>query len=210
MIIKKIAAGQPINDVADLLDASSREKIECVNWAAEYPFCPAVEFAMVHDGDNIYLKYWVAEPTTMALVGADFGEVWNDSCVEFFISLSKGYYNFEFNALGHGLSSFRTSKECATPTPESLMSTIERYPSLEGEPFSEREVGAWSLLLKIPRQALFSDCVETLCGVDARINLYKCGDGMLTPHFVSWSPIALEQPNFHCPEFFREVTFATI
>ncbi|WP_262895053.1 carbohydrate-binding family 9-like protein, partial [Parabacteroides distasonis] len=25
------------------------------------------------------------------------------------------------------------------------------------------------------------------------------------PHFVSWSPIDLPEPNFHCPEFFGEI-----
>jgi hypothetical protein len=37
------------------------------------------------------------------------------------------------------------------------------------------------------------------------VNLYKCGDKCDTPHFLSWSPIGLPQPDFHCPDFFGEI-----
>ena len=36
-------------------------------------------------------------------------------------------------------------------------------------------------------------------------NFYKCADETMNPHFVSWSPIDLPEPNFHCPEFFGEI-----
>ena len=38
-------------------------------------------------------------------------------------------------------------------------------------------------------------------------NFYKCADGTDSPHYVSWSPIKTEKPNFHCPEFFGELIF---
>lgn len=38
-------------------------------------------------------------------------------------------------------------------------------------------------------------------------NFYKCGDKLQTPHFLSWNPINLEKPNFHCPEFFGTLNF---
>ena len=38
-------------------------------------------------------------------------------------------------------------------------------------------------------------------------NFYKCGDKLQTPHFLSWNPIDLEKPNFHCPEFFGMLRF---
>ena len=36
---------------------------------------------------------------------------------------------------------------------------------------------------------------------------YKCGDKLQTPHFLSWAPIDLPKPKFHCPEFFGELVF---
>ena len=40
-----------------------------------------------------------------------------------------------------------------------------------------------------------------------RANLYKCGDKLCSPHFLSWSKVELEKPNFHSPQFFGELTF---
>lgn len=63
----------------------------------------------------------------------------------------------------------------------------------------------WELTVKIP---------FTLMGLDPnnlpekiRGNFYKCADGTDSPHYVSWSPIKTEKPNFHCPEFFGELIF---
>lgn len=44
--------------------------------------------------------------------------------------------------------------------------------------------------------------------VALRGNFYKCGDLTAEPHYLSWSPIAFERPNFHLPEFFGELLLA--
>ena len=38
-----------------------------------------------------------------------------------------------------------------------------------------------------------------------RANFYKCGDKTAHPHYLSWSPIHTEKPDFHRPEFFGEL-----
>ena len=51
---------------------------------------------MFHNGEYLFVRYDVTEDCTAARVAEDNGEVWTDSCVEFFISPdNKGYYNFE-------------------------------------------------------------------------------------------------------------------
>ena len=40
-----------------------------------------------------------------------------------------------------------------------------------------------------------------------KANFYKCGDRLKQQHYLSWNPIDLPRPNFHCPEFFGELTF---
>jgi hypothetical protein len=40
-----------------------------------------------------------------------------------------------------------------------------------------------------------------------RANFYKCGDSTAVPHYLSWSHIATETPDFHRPEFFGELYF---
>ena len=53
----------------------------------------------------------------------------------------------------------------------------------------------------------FKHQITNLDGKTVRANFYKCGDKLQTPHFLSWNPIGLEKPNFHCPEFFGTLSF---
>ena len=64
--------------------------------------------------------------------------------------------------------------------------------------------------MAIPPQALFRHDLKTWNGLEARMNLYKCGDNLSHPHFLSWRPIATEKPDFHRPEFFERVKFQDI
>jgi hypothetical protein len=38
-----------------------------------------------------------------------------------------------------------------------------------------------------------------------RANFYKWGDGTSVPHYLTWSHIVTETPDFHRPEFFGEL-----
>lgn len=38
-------------------------------------------------------------------------------------------------------------------------------------------------------------------------NFCKCADETAYPHYLTWNPIDLPQPNYHCPEFFGEIRF---
>ncbi len=89
---------------AEILDAFGDiqpQPIACCNWASDYPYAPTASFRMFHNGEYLFVRYDVAEDCTAARVAEDNGEVWTDSCVEFFISTDdKGYYNFETNCIG--------------------------------------------------------------------------------------------------------------
>jgi hypothetical protein len=89
---------------------------------------------------------------------------------------------------------------------EDVLSQVERHTSLGTEPFEER-VGEnkWSMILGLPTSIMHQDKVESWDGLTLKVNLYKCGDNLSKPHFLSWQPIALPQPCFHCPEFFVPV-----
>lgn len=96
------------------------------------------------------------------------------------------------------------SREEKTDLTEEQLSTIRRYPSLPRVSFPERSgFQAWGLLVIIPLSLI--GVVEgrepkTLLG-----NFYKCADETETPHYLSWSPIHTETPDFHRPEFFGEL-----
>ena len=41
-----------------------------------------------------------------------------------------------------------------------------------------------------------------ICG-----NFYKCGDETVQPHYYSWNPVELVDPDFHRSEFFGKLYF---
>lgn len=189
------------------LDGVSRQKIDKINWS-EYPVKPNVDFAIAHDGDNVYINYKVNEDGSLARVLEDHGEVWTDSCVEFFISFGDdGYYNFEFTCIGTALMAFRKDKDNATPASAAIMSTIKRFSSLERVQFEETFVEEWQVTVIIPKEAFFNHSFTDLSGVNATANFYKCGDNLSKPHFVSWNKIDNETPNFHLPRCFGPIVF---
>jgi hypothetical protein len=44
-------------------------------------------------------------------------------------------------------------------------------------------------------------------GVSWRANLYKCADDTSHPHWLTWSPVAFERPDFHRPQSFGLLVF---
>ena len=212
LVIKKIETGAvEASAVPALFDAQGIEwnAIACVNWA-EFPYQPEVKFRAVHTGDAILLHYQVTEASVRAVAAADDGRVWEDACVEFFLSPEGNdfYYNFECNCATKLLLHGGPAGGERPTASEEVLKSVKRWSSLGTEPFEER-VGecTWEVALVIPASAIFRHEIETFNGKTMRANFYKCGDKLQTPHFLSWAPIELPKPKFHCPEFFGEIVF---
>ena len=212
LVIKKIEAkAVEAAAVPALMDAAGIEfnPIACVNWK-EYPYQPDVKFRAAHTGDAILLHYQVTEASVRAVATADDGRVWEDACVEFFLSPESNdfYYNFECNCAAKLLLHGGPAGGERPGAAEDVLKSVKRWALLGTEPFEER-VGecTWEVALVIPASAIFRHEIADLNGKTMRANFYKCGDLLQTPHFLSWAPIDLPKPKFHCPEFFGELVF---
>ncbi len=187
------------------------EPIACCNWPESYAYRPQVNFRACHNGRFLHLLFTVEEQTTRAIEQEDGKKVCLDSCVELFIQPQKEephYYNFEFNAIGTCYAACRTSRKDPQPLPAEALQQIVRRASLGRSPLPEFEgENRWSLLLSIPRDLLLHHPAASWCGAEVRMNLYKCGDELKQPHYLSWAPIATPGPDFHRPEFFVEAYF---
>ena len=191
----------------EVFESIAPEKIACCNWAEEFPYAPNVTFKMFHTGEKLYVRFDVEEGYTAARVAEDNGEVWTDSCCEFFLSLDgEAYYNVETTCIGKMLIGFRKKGQDVIHAGEEILSQVERHTSLGTTPFEER-IGEnkWSLMLGLPTSIMHQHKVESWNGLKLKVNLYKCGDNLSKPHFLSWQPIVLPQPYFHCPEFFTTI-----
>ena len=201
------------------------QRLDCLNWPAEWPYKPLVEFRLWHSGDVLHLEYKVEEQGIRAVETSDGHDVYMDSCVEFFFQPhpeDPHYYNFEFNAIGTMVCSWRTGRNDPEHAPAKVLASVKREvgktrcgrlvfaPSVEGSRvgFNEKPAkGPWVLRADIPASALWHSGLESFSGLKARGNFYKCGDGLKVPHFVTFAPIDTPKPDYHRPEFFTELEF---
>lgn len=210
--VKKVSlANVAVENVPGLLDKEKVDfqPINTVNWAA-YPYCPEVQFRMAHTDDAILLHYRVKEASVRAVAATDNGAVWEDACVEFFcVPAADGiYYNIECNCAGTLLIGAGLERNNREHAPQEVMDRVQRWASLGRASFEEK-VGEcnWELALVIPYSAFFKHQLTNLDGKKIRANFYKCGDKLQTPHFLSWNPIEIENPDFHRPDFFGMLNF---
>ena len=207
LTIKRVSAAHlPVEAIPALLDQEKRDfqPVATVNWE-EFPYRPSVQFRLAHTDDSLLLHFQVREASVRATAPADNGRVWEDSCVEFF-SVPAGdgvYYNLECNCAGTLLVGAGAAREGRQRAPQAVLDRVQRWASLGREPFAER-IGAcsWEVALIIPASTFFLHELGSFAGRDIRANFYKCGDLLQTPHFLSWNPIDLPKPDFHCPQFF--------
>lgn len=198
--------------VTDLLNAAGVEynAIDCVNWPESAPYLPDVKFRIAHTGTAVLLEYTVSEDHIRAMCAADNGAIWQDSCVEFFVSFGpEAYYNLECNCAGLLLCGAGAARANRVRADRDILSRIDRCTTVEIDaPFDSQEsASAWKLCLSVPVGTFFMSNIDSLDGLRARANFYKCGDCLPKAHYVSWAPISFDKPNFHLPQFFGELIF---
>ena len=199
-----ISQCETIFDCINLLrEAGAVAKIDQVNWKKEFPKSLPVTVRVAHDGEKIYLHYEVTGEEIRAVNTGDFGSVWEDSCVEFFMQREGEtvYRNFECNVLGALLAAKHETRQIAEKLTEHMPS-ITRFSTIRHRYENGKQVSDWTMYLVIPRQAMGFRADEELSGKKIRANFYKCGDKTPETHFISWSPIDLPSPDFHVPQFF--------
>ncbi len=184
------------------------QKLEYVNWK-EYPYKPQVEFRIGHTEQMILLKFYVIEEAVRALETRINGDVYKDSCVEFFLSTDGvHYYNFEFSCIGTPHVGWGEGRHNRELLPSEAVKLIQVKSSLGSEPFDIRTGNfQWTLMVIIPAACLVHDPGLTFSGLSATANFYKCGDELPEPHFITWNPVGTPQPDYHQPGYFGKIDF---
>lgn len=199
MIVSRISCG---------IDKKPFPQISHPNWVPVEGV--TASFDISHRGTSILLKYMVQEPQVRAVNTGFNSPVWEDSCVEFFISLEgdNQYYNFEFNAIGTVLGAYGPDRHHREWIPEEILELIRVNPSLGREVISDLKGDTrWELDIILPLKLFCHHGVTDIAGKRARANFYKCGDKLDKPHFLSWNPVLTPEPDFHSPQFFGALDF---
>ncbi|MDP4205542.1 MAG: carbohydrate-binding family 9-like protein [Bacteroidota bacterium] len=199
-----------LDEVGKLLEEqTSLISIDTVNWS-EYGYKPEVKARIGYWGKQIWIKFYVREKNILARTTSVNGDVYKDSCVEFFLSPRDNgyYYNFEFNCIGTphvGYGGGRHNREHISPF---YVNQIQRKSSLGDLPFGEQTGDfSWDLTVVIPKSVFVNDVVANFSGLESKGNFYKCGDETSDPHFVTWNPIDTETPDYHQYSSFGSILF---
>lgn len=215
ILVKKVSEPSSVEGIQSLFDQEQipYAAIENASWKEDFPYEPQVRFRVAHTGEAILLEYLVKEDGVRAVAGKDNGNVWEDSCVEFFIQPNPKdgiYYNFECNCAANLLEGMGPGRANRTLSSEENLKKVERWSTYQKDVlFQEKSTDgkSWSAFLRIPYSAFFAHDIKSMDQKVVRGNFYKCGDKLSKPHYLSWNPIDLPKPNFHCPEFFGELEF---
>ncbi len=212
MIVKKLNC-ENITDIekaAGLLEKNTEfQIIDTINWPS-FSYKPDVKFKIAYCQNQILLKYYVSEKAIKATETSVNGDVYKDSCVEFFISVNGDttYYNFEFNCVGiPHLGYHQSGKNNILIDPE-IIKNIRVKSSLGNQPFEEKSGEFhWELMIIIPKECFAYDTNLELNNLNATANFYKCGDGTSVPHYITWNPVGTTEPSYHQPKYFGEIRF---
>jgi len=183
--------------------------IDQLNWP-DYQYKPEVKFRIGHDGRNILLKFYVHEKSIRAEASETNGDVYKDSCVEFFISphADGWYYNFEFSCIGTRHVGYGNGRHNRVPVPKEIVENIKVSSTLGSKPFSEKQGDfKWELFVKIPISCFIHDDFTSFEGMGAKGNFYKCGDELAEPHFITWNPVKTKNPDYHQHQYFSDLLF---
>ncbi|MEN8120463.1 MAG: carbohydrate-binding family 9-like protein [Bacteroidota bacterium] len=191
--------------ISELEKKCNNEYLDKVNWT-EFPYKPDVKFNIGFNSNSIFILYKVIEEGVRATETEFNSRVWEDSCCEFFCSFDDtGYYNLEVNCIGTPLLGFRKSRDLAEHASDALMKKIRTYSTLGSKPFGiKKGKYEYKLLVEVPAKTFFKHKINLGEEFSFNANLYKCGDKAPNMHFLSWSPIKIDEPDFHRPEFFNK------
>jgi hypothetical protein len=195
--------------LSGIMDNFERYRVDSLNWKG-FDYKPDVNVSLAYGSKEIFLKFRVRESCFKAEMTESNQNVYEDSCVEFFVAPDDDgiYYNLEFNGIGTclmGCGTGRAGRERADP---GLISLIRRFASSGNSPVQEISGdNFWTLTIAVPFIVFYRHRVVAAGGKTFSVNFYKCGDKLSKPHYLTWNPVETGKPDFHRPEFFGKLKF---
>jgi len=190
--------------------------IDITNYMGPVPkFQPEVHAKIMYDENNLYLIYNVHDRYVRCITNKINGPVWEDAAVEFFFAPDSNfpllYFNLEMNCGGTALMHYNL-----VPRKESKQLDIEDIKKIEIahslpqiiDPEMSNPV-VWTLEYRIPIAMLekYSKVTHPKKGVEWRANLYKIAENNSNHHYMTWSVVENDKPDFHLPQFFGKLKF---
>ncbi len=176
-------------------------QIDKVLWTEDFGI--RAQGQLCYSDDVLFVHLSAVEKDVRAENTEPLSPVYEDSCLEFFFKIvdAPNYFNFEINPNGCLCVQFGPNKK----------DRIDIVRSDAGEYFDiheDRTSDGWEVFYKIPLEFFRLFYPDYQFEGELAANFYKGGNKTVNKHYLSWSPIGLESPNFHCPEYFGVIRFA--
>lgn len=192
------------------------EQVSIKHLMGEEPrYLPRVHARMMYDDENLYVIFRVHDRFIRSRVLEINGRVWEDSCVEFFFApdpaAPEKYFNLEINCNGVALMHYNTVADVVHEEvdPDHIRQ-IEIAHSLPGpiDPEINRD-SVWTLEYRLPLAFIrdYSPVAEPSPGTTWRGNFFKIADETSNPHYLTWSKVYNDVPQFHIPKYFGILSF---
>lgn len=192
------------------------EAINIKNYMGELPsFCPSVQAKMIYNNENIFIIFRVSDRYVRCITKDINGPVWEDSAVEFFFapdtSLPLRYFNLEINCGGTPLMHYNLlpRKEFKKISIEDIekIEIAHSLPKIVDPEITEPVT--WTIEYRIPIEVIrkYSNVTQPKPGIIWRANFYKIADKTSHPHYLTWSKVDNNKPDFHLPQFFGILKF---
>lgn len=193
------------------------QALELTNFIGDTPeHFPRTQAKLLYDDDALYVIFHVEDCYLQAVAKEHQGDVWKDSCVEFFFTpenvTGEAYFNLEMNCGGTMLLHHQE-----IPRGESRQLTNQELSQIEVAATQPKIVcpevttpTVWSVEYRLPISLLRErhlSLLQPAAGVSWRANFYKCGDKTSHPHWLTWAKIDQPILDFHVPKFFGQLNF---
>jgi hypothetical protein len=192
------------------------QSVNIINYMGTIPkFRPEAQAKMMYDEENIYVIFHVFDRFVRCLTKEYNGPVWEDGAVEFFFapdsSLPLLYFNLETNCGGTPLMHFnlvprKEFKELSKDDIKKIEIAHSMPQIIDPEMTDPVE---WTLEYRIPIAMLvkYSTITHPKKGIEWRANFYKIAENSSNPHYITWSVVENNKPDFHLPQFFGKLRF---
>ena len=215
-IVARLKQPMTIDAVWDKPQWKNLQPLDITNYMGTIPeFKPEAQAKMMYDEDNLYVIFHVRDRYVRCITSEINGPVWEDGAVEFFFAPDLKtpliYFNLETNCGGTPLMHYNL-----VPRKESIELSADDIRKIEIAHTLPRIIDpemkdpvAWTLEYRIPLTILekYGSLTRPAKGVEWKANFYKIAENNSNPHYITWSVIQIDKPDFHRPEFFGKLIF---
>lgn len=194
-----------IQTLAEFFDTYLELPIACINWQG-YAQPPKAKVHLAYvEGNGLAVRLFSDETDLIATVNTPDGMVCKDSCLEAFIDFApetgKGYINFEINPFAALHEAVGTGRHGRTFTRAMGVVPTEPITSVSGDGWEAM------FIVTLPHIEAIYGSSELKNGGVIKANFYCCADDKPGgAYYATAFPIQSEQPDYHRPEFFAELT----